>query len=206
MSDDVPFVRTHPDGAERLPGGQHLTHKWPVLTCGPTPEVGVDDWRLRIFGAVEEEIELDWEALRRLEFVRLRTDFHCVTTWSKHDVAWGGFRVRDVLALARPLPAATHVMQHAYGGYTTNNPLEVLMDEDVLIVTEAEGGPLPVAHGGPARIVVPKRWAWKGAKWIHGLELMEGDRRGFWEANGYHNRADPWGPGGERFSHQEADG
>ncbi len=201
---DAPYyIRTHPQGRERLPNGQVLTTKWPVLTYGPTPMVDTTSWRMRVWGAVEQPIELDWQALCRLPFVRLTADMHCVTTWSIHDMRWGGYRARDVLALARPTAAATHVMQHAYGDYTVNVDLPSMLDDDVLIATEANGEPLDAEHGGPARIVVPKRWAWKGAKWVNGFELMTQDKRGFWEVNGYHNHADPWGHGEERYSHQE---
>lgn len=202
MSEPI-AIQTHPDGEPQVPEGQHTTTKWPVLTHGPTPEVEIDAWSLRIFGAVRRDIVLDWAALTALPFVRVRCDFHCVTTWSRLGMVIGGYRVRDVLALADLDPAATHVMQHAYGGYTTNVDLEAMRDEDVLIVTEADGEPLHREHGGPARVVVPKRWAWKGAKWVNGLELMTEDRRGFWELNGYHIHGDPWGPEGERYSDQE---
>lgn len=204
MSEREPIaIRTHPEDAPRLPEGQHLTTKWPVLTYGPTPEIAVDAWRLRIGGAVEQPVELDWQALHALPFVRVRADMHCVTTWSIYDMTWGGFRVRDLLALARPTAEAAHVLQHAYGGYTTNVDLAAMLEDDVLIATEANGEPLDAEHGGPARVVVPKRWAWKGAKWVNGLELLARDRRGFWEINGYHNNGDPWGEGGERYSSQE---
>jgi DMSO/TMAO reductase YedYZ molybdopterin-dependent catalytic subunit len=200
---DVEHIQTHPPGRPRLPDGQHHTTKGPVLTYGPTPQVSTDDWRMRIWGACGAPLELDWAALTALPFVRVQADMHCVTTWSRFDFVWGGYRVRDLLALAKPATGCTHVMQHGYGGYTTNTPLEALLDPDALVVTEADGEPLETEHGGPARVVVPKLWAWKGAKWINGFELMTSDRRGFWEVNGYHNHGDPWGPGEERYSHQE---
>ncbi|GDY12976.1 sulfite oxidase-like oxidoreductase [Planctomycetota bacterium] len=203
---DVPTItiQTHPEGQDRLPADQHLTTHWPVLTYGPTPLVSTADWRLRIFGAVEEPLELDWESISKLvPFVRIQADLHCVTTWSIHGMVWGGWRVADLLALARPTADATHVLQHATGGYTTNVDLEGMLDKDVLIACEANSAPLDSEHGGPARVVVPKRWAWKGAKWVSALEVLTSDRRGFWEVNGYHNHGDPWGEGGERYSHQE---
>jgi DMSO/TMAO reductase YedYZ molybdopterin-dependent catalytic subunit len=203
VSGEAERIRTHPADGPRLPNGQYETAKWPVLTYGPTPEVSTDEWRMRVFGTVEEEIELTWSDLHRLPFVRVQADFHCVTTWSRYDMVFGGFRVRDVLALARPREDATHVMQHAYGGYTTNVDLPAMCDDDVLVVTEVDGAPLHVEHGGPARVVVPKRWAWKGAKWVNGFELMTRDKRGFWELNGYHTHGDPWGPDEERYSSQE---
>lgn len=199
----VERIQTHPPGKPRLPNGQHSTTKWPVLTYGPTPQVTTDQWRLRIWGACANPLELDWNDLTALPFVRIQADMHCVTTWSRFDFVWGGYRVRDLLALAKPTPECTHVMQHGYGGYTTNTSLQDVLDSDALVATEADSEPLDAEHGGPARVVVPKLWAWKGAKWVNGFELMTHDRRGFWEVNGYHNHADPWGPGEERYSHQE---
>lgn len=200
---DVQRIRTHPADQPRLPEGQYQTAKWPVLTYGPTPEVETEAWQLRVFGAVEREVVLQWPDLLALPQVRVQADFHCVTTWSRYDMVFGGVRVRDILALATPRSDATHVMQHATGGYTTNVDLQTMCDDDVLVVIEVDGAPLEREHGGPARIVVPKRWAWKGAKWISGLEVMTRDRRGFWEMNGYHTHGDPWGPDGERYSSQE---
>jgi DMSO/TMAO reductase YedYZ molybdopterin-dependent catalytic subunit len=201
--DHVQDIASHPPGEDRVPAGQHVTEKWPVLTYGPTPEIEIEQWSLRVFGACATPITLDWAALSALPFVQVRCDFHCVTTWSRLGMVFGGYRVRDVLALAGVNSDATHVMQHAYGGYTVNTDIEAICDDDVLIAIEADGAELHREHGGPARIVVPKRWAWKGAKWVNGLELMTADRRGFWEENGYHIHADPWGPEGERYRDQE---
>ena len=201
---DLQDVRTHPEGEPRLPEGQVLTTRWPVLTYGPTPLIARDDYRFRVWGACAEPLDLSWAEMEaKLPFVRVRADMHCVTTWSRNDMAWGGWRVRDLLALAKPAADAAFVLQHAYGDYTTNTSLEDLLDDDVLIATEESGVPLDEEHGGPARVVVPRLWAWKGAKWVNGFELLTHDRRGFWELNGYHNHADPWGPEGERYSHQE---
>jgi DMSO/TMAO reductase YedYZ molybdopterin-dependent catalytic subunit len=201
--EDIIEIQTHPADRDALPDGQVRTTKWPTLTYGPTPSVATADWRFSITGAVAEPVELDWAALHRLPFVRVRADMHCVTTWSRFGMVWGGFRARDLLALAKPLPEAVCVFQHAYGGYTTNVDLPAMLDDDVLIATEADGAPLDQEHGGPARVVVPKRWAWKGAKWVNGFEVLTADRRGFWEVNGYHNHGDPWGEGEERYSSQE---
>lgn len=201
---DWPAIRTHPEGEPQLPDGQVATTKWPVLTYGPTPLITREHYRIRVWGACATPLDLDWNELtERLAFVRVGADMHCVTTWSRFAMRWGGWRVRDLLALAQPLPEATHVMQHAYGDYTTNTSLADLLDDDVLIATEESGTPIDKEHGGPARVVVPRLWAWKGAKWVNGFEILTHDRRGFWEVNGYHNHADPWGPGGERYSHQE---
>ena len=196
-------IQTFPEGRERLPGGQHETTKWPVLTYGPTPIVETDEWQMRMWGACGNEITLKWEDLKQFEYHKLIVDYHCVTTWSRMDICFGGYLLKDIFALAKPTAACEHVMQHAYGDYTTNNPLETLLDEDVLLVVDWDDKPLPREHGGPARVHVPKRWAWKGAKWVNGFEFLTEDQRGFWEVNGYHNQADPWGAGEERYSHQE---
>jgi DMSO/TMAO reductase YedYZ molybdopterin-dependent catalytic subunit len=176
----------------RLPPGQSPTVKWPVLTVGPEPEVALEAWSLAVYGAVEEPYALRWDELQALPQARQVSDLHCVTRWSKFDVALEGVRVRDLLARARPAATATHALVHAYGGYSTNLPLAALRDEDVLIAHRAEGAPLAREHGGPARLVVPSRYLWKSAKWVQSIEVREGDEPGFWERNGYHNDGDPW--------------
>ncbi len=196
-------IQTYPDGADRLPAGQHETTKWPVLTYGPTPIVEKEDWQLRMWGACENEITLNWDDLKQFPYTTLIVDYHCVTTWSAMDMRFGGYLLRDIFALAKPSADCTHVMQHAYGDYTTNNPYDVLLDDDVMLVTDWNDQPLPREHGGPVRVHVPKRWAWKGAKWVNGFEFLTHDVRGFWELNGYHTHGDPWGAGGERYSSQE---
>ncbi|NRA39022.1 MAG: molybdopterin-dependent oxidoreductase [Planctomycetes bacterium] len=203
MSDRFQAIQSFPDGQERMPNGQHLTTKWPVLTYGPTPQIDLDQWRLRLFGACENEIELNWQDLQQLPYVQLTVDYHCVTTWSALDMNFGGYLLKDIFALAKPLDTCDHVMQHAYGGYTTNNEYEVMLDEDVMLVCDWNGEAITADHGFPARVHVPKRWAWKGAKWVNGFEFLVGEQRGFWEVNGYHTNGDPWGDGEERFSHQE---
>lgn len=200
---DARRIQTHPDNEAQLPAGQHETTKFPVLTYGPTPTVETEDWELRLWGSCNNDVTLRWEDLQQFAFRTLIVDFHCVTTWSRMDTRFGGYLLRDILSLAGPSADCSHVMQHAYGGYTTNNPLDVLLDEDVLLVTHLDDEPLPREHGGPARVHVPKRWAWKGAKWVNGFEFLNSDQRGFWEQNGYHTNGDPWGPGGERYSSQE---
>lgn len=199
------FITTqmHSTDQERMPDGQHLTSKWPVLTYGPTPQVEIQDWQLRLFGACEKEIILSWDDLKQLPYVQLQVDYHCVTTWSALAMNFGGYLIRDIFALVKPLPECSHVMQHAYGDYTTNNEYDVMLDDDVMLVCDWNGEPISREHGFPARVHVPKRWAWKGAKWVNGFEFLTHERRGFWEVNGYHTNGDPWGEGGERFSHQE---
>jgi DMSO/TMAO reductase YedYZ molybdopterin-dependent catalytic subunit len=179
-------------GMPRLPVGQTETKKWPVLDLVNQPAISLKDWELLVDGACDHQLRLDWESFRQLEQVEDTSDFHCVTTWSKLDIAWKGVRVSDVLALAEPSEDATHLLCHAYDQYTTNLPLEEALKADVLLVYEANGEPLPREHGGPVRMITPQLYAWKGAKWIHRLELLTADRPGFWEQRGYSNSAHPW--------------
>jgi DMSO/TMAO reductase YedYZ molybdopterin-dependent catalytic subunit len=180
------------DGRERLPAGQYLTKKWPVLSYEPTPKFDPAKYRFNVSGAVAEPFELTWDELQALPRVQLTTDFHCVTTWSRYDNAWEGVHIREILQRAKPLPEAKFVMAHSYTGYTTNMPLADLDDDDVIIAFTHDGEPLAPEHGGPVRLIVPKLYAYKSAKWLSGLEFMEKDRPGFWEVRGYHNHADPW--------------
>jgi DMSO/TMAO reductase YedYZ molybdopterin-dependent catalytic subunit len=179
-------------GMPKLPVGQTVTEGWPVLDLGTKPEVSTAAWALRVDGAVEEPLTLGWEEFMALPQTTDVSDFHCVTTWSKLDVEWKGVSFATVAALARPLPSATHVLTHAYDGYTTNLPLEEALKDDVLLVHTAEGRPLPHEHGGPVRIITPQLYAWKGAKWIQRIEFLAHDRPGFWETRGYSNTAHPW--------------
>ncbi len=188
-------------GDDRIPPGQYKTAKWPVLTYGPTPEVDTGSLKIRIFGAVDEEVTLSWEELQALPRTSLHADFHCVTRFSTLDNSWSGFATRDLLARARVDAEATHVMAHCVGGYTTNLPLEDFLSERALLADQHDGKPLAPDHGGPLRLVVPHLYAWKSAKWVEGIELMTEDRRGFWERNGYHTYGDPWRE--QRFSSQE---
>ena len=181
-----------PDGKERLPAGQYLTKKWPILTYEATPKFDAAAYRFKVFGAVEQPFELTWEELRALPRVQLTADFHCVTTWSRYDNAWEGVHIREILQRAQPRPEAAFVMVHSWSGYTTNLPLADLDDDDVVIAFSHDGKDLEAEHGGPVRLIVPKLYAYKSAKWLSGLEFMEKDRPGFWEIRGYHNHADPW--------------
>jgi DMSO/TMAO reductase YedYZ molybdopterin-dependent catalytic subunit len=179
-------------GMPAVPAGQTVTQKWPVLDLGRQPKVPLESWELVVDGAVEEPRRFSWKEFLALPQVDDVSDFHCVTTWSKLDVNWRGVQLATVIALARPLPEATHVTTHAYDGYTTNLPLEEAVKDDVLLVHHALGEPLPVEHGGPVRVITPQLYAWKGAKWIHRIELHRSDRPGFWEVRGYSNTAHPW--------------
>ena len=183
---------------DRLPEGQFVTEKFPVLTYGAVPKIDLDTWRLRVTGLVEEEFELDWKEFTSLPTTRVEADIHCVTRWTKLDTVWEGVAVRDLALRAKPRPAARFVMQHSYGGYTTNLPLDEIVDDDVLLAYRFGGEPLSEQHGGPVRVVVPKLYFWKSAKWVNELEFLPEDSAGFLEGYGYHNHGDPCNE--ERFS------
>jgi len=178
-------------GHDRLPPGQRLVTGWPVLHYGGIPRLPAE-WRLELGGMVREPRAVDWETLMALPQVTIRTDIHCVTTWSTYDNDWTGVRFRDVMTLVDVLPGAAHVMFHAYGGYTTNVPLADLLEDDVLLAHSHNGEPLTEEHGGPLRGLVPRLYLWKSAKWVRGIEFMPEARPGFWEMYGYHMRGDPW--------------
>ena len=176
----------------RLPPGQVETRKWPVLTYGEVPPVDLKEWRFRLFGRVGRERELTWEQFSALPRVQVTSDIHCVTRWSRFDNRWEGVAARELVALAQPLPSARFVLVHALGDYSTNLPLEALQGEDVLFADRHDGRPLEPEHGGPLRLVVPRLYFWKSAKWVSGLEFLDRDKAGFWERNGYHPNGDPW--------------
>src|SRR5919201_1016646 len=176
----------------RVPPGQYLTSRFPVLTYGRNPKYDLASWSLSIDGAVENPYALSWDELMGMDQVEITTDIHCVTRWSKLDTTWRGVRVRELLERAAVRPDGTHVMAHSDGGYTTNLPLAALYDDDVLVAHTYDGKPLEPDHGAPLRLLVPKRYFWKSAKFLRALEVLPEDRQGFWELNGYHNDADPW--------------
>jgi DMSO/TMAO reductase YedYZ molybdopterin-dependent catalytic subunit len=176
----------------RVPPGQYLTERFPVLTYGPNPAFDLGRWSLSVDGEVEAPFTLSWDELMAMEQVTLTTDIHCVTRWSKLDTTWTGVRVRDLFARARPRAAGTHVLAHSDGGYTTNVPVAALLDDDVLVAHAYDGRPLEPDHGAPLRLLVPKRYFWKSAKFLRRLEILPADSPGFWELNGYHNDGDPW--------------
>ncbi len=177
---------------ERVPPGQRATDKFPVLHEGSIPKFDPETWNLRVFGLVGEPLSLSYDEVLALPTTRIVADIHCVTRWSKLDTVWEGVPFQQVVKLARVKPEADFVMVHCEPPYTTNLPLEVLMDDDVLLAYRYDDARLPPEHGYPLRLVVPKRYFWKSAKWVRGLEFMAQDRLGFWEARGYHNDADPW--------------
>ena len=176
----------------RLPPGQTLTTGFPVLDLGVKPEVPLDRWTLTLDGLVARPATLSWADFTALPQVEDVSDFHCVTSWSKYDCRWGGVAFTTLYELVQPLPAAAFVYFTSYDGYSTNLPLAQCLDEDVLVATHFEGAPLTREHGGPARVIVPKLYAWKGAKFVQGISFLEHDRLGFWEVRGYSNTADPW--------------
>ncbi len=177
---------------DRLPPGQKLTTGFPVLDLGVQPAIPLKDWRLRIDGVVENPSELTWEQFHALPQVEDVSDFHCVTTWSKYDCRWGGVAFTTLYELARPKPEAKYVYFTSYDGYSTNVALEKCLDDDVLVATSFDGKPVSREHGGPARVIIPKLYAWKGAKFVRGITFLEHDKLGFWEVRGYSNTADPW--------------
>lgn len=186
-----------PDRTHRVPPGQHLTTGFPVLTYGDTPTVDWRTWKLRIFGLATPQ-EFSWEEIQALPQVDLTADFHCVTTWSKLDVQWRGVQVMDLMKHLDVDPMAQHLLQHSYGGYTTNVTLADFVKPGNILAHTLFGQPLPADHGGPLRLVIPHLYAWKSAKWLNGLEFLAQEKLGFWEVNGYHRRGEPWAE--ERYS------
>ena len=176
----------------RLPPGQYLTEKWPVLHAGSVPHVDLAAWDLRVSGEVEEPVTLSWDELRALPSAEVTVDIHCVTRWSRFDTSFRGVHWSELAKLVRPRASARFVVAHAEQGFTSNVPLEAIEAEDALLAYEADGEPLAPEHGWPLRLVVPSRYFWKSAKWLRGLELLPTDRPGFWERYGYHNEADYW--------------
>ena len=189
-----PAFRSH----DRLPPGQHLTTGFPVLDLGIKPEVTVDDWRLDVGGLVEKPRIFMWDEFNALPQFEDVSDFHCVTTWSKFDVRWGGVGFFTLAEAVKPKSQARRVLFTSYDDYTTNVRIEDVLDDDVLIATRYDGQPLPLEHGGPARIIIPKLYAWKSAKFIRSIVFSAQDKPGFWEVRGYSNTADPWTE--DRFS------
>jgi DMSO/TMAO reductase YedYZ molybdopterin-dependent catalytic subunit len=174
----------------RLPPGQYVESGFPVLTAGTTPHVDRAQWRFRVDGMVAQPREWSFDEFSRLPFESVHRDIHCVTKWSKFDTTFGGVSVDTLLGEAQP--RAKYTMVYSYGGYTTNLALDDLTGGKAWVVTEYEGEPLPVQHGGPARLLVPHLYFWKSAKWVQGIRVMDHEEPGFWESNGYHIRGDPW--------------
>jgi DMSO/TMAO reductase YedYZ molybdopterin-dependent catalytic subunit len=176
----------------RLPPGQYLTEKWPVLHAGSVPNTDLATWDFEVFGEVERPRTLTWDELHELPATEITVDIHCVTRWSRFDARFRGVHWRELAKLVEPKPHARFVVAHAEQGFTSNVALEALESDDALVAYEADGEPLTPDHGWPLRLVVPSRYFWKSAKWLRGLELRTTDQPGFWERYGYHNDADYW--------------
>jgi DMSO/TMAO reductase YedYZ molybdopterin-dependent catalytic subunit len=185
----------------RTPPGQTLTDNFPVLSYGPAPRFNPQKWDFRVFGLVEEPLRLSYEQFRALPQSSQVSDFHCVTTWSRLDNAWEGVKVSDLMKLLKLKPEARYAIIHCDGGYSTNLPLNEFLHDDVMLAHRHDGRDLSADHGFPLRLVVPKLYGWKSAKWVRAIEFTDVDHRGFWEVRGYHNHADPWTE--ERYSFQE---
>jgi DMSO/TMAO reductase YedYZ molybdopterin-dependent catalytic subunit len=182
----------------RLPPGQYLTEKWPVLHAGTVPKIDLETWDFRVMGEVERELTLTWEQLLELPSREVTVDIHCVTRWSRFDTTFKGVHWSELAKLVGPKPSARFVVAHAEQGFTSNMPIAAIEDENALIAYEADGEPLTPDHGWPLRLLVPSRYFWKSAKWLRGLELRSSDEPGFWERYGYDNDADYWKE--ERYS------
>jgi DMSO/TMAO reductase YedYZ molybdopterin-dependent catalytic subunit len=179
--------------AVRIPPGQVLTEKFPVLHFGRTPDYAdLSRWDFRVFGEVESPFDLKWAALKALPSTQVTLDIHCVTRWSKLDTVWDGVAFTHIAEVAQPRPTARFVILHAEHGFTSNVPLEIAMDPHCVLAWSYDGRPLEPDHGYPLRAIVPGRYFWKSAKWLRGVEFSAEDQLGFWERNGYSNSADPW--------------
>jgi DMSO/TMAO reductase YedYZ molybdopterin-dependent catalytic subunit len=187
-----------PELAARIPPGQYRTEKFPVLHYGSTPKTDLASWDFKVFGEVDSPFGLTWTEFKTLPRKTVQTDIHCVTRWTKLDTTWEGVPIQEILSRAQLRSSAGFVLAHSEQGYTANLPLSILDDDDVLLADTFDGAPLELEHGWPLRLLVPKRYFWKSAKWIRGLEFIDHDILGFWERYGYNNDADPWKE--ERFS------
>jgi DMSO/TMAO reductase YedYZ molybdopterin-dependent catalytic subunit len=193
------FQKPTANEQNRVPPGQHLAKGFPVLTYGQTPNLSTEDWQFKVWGLATEKT-FSWSDMMAMPQSEFTADFHCVTTWSKLDVQWTGIKVVDLMKHIDVDPSAVHVMEHCYGGYTTNISMGDFLREENFFAHTLFGEPLPPDHGGPMRLVVPHLYAWKSAKWINGLEFLDHMDLGFWERNGYHHRGEPWAE--ERYSNR----
>lgn len=177
---------------DRLPPGQRLVRDWPVLDLGVQPAIPRETFRLIVDGLVRIPMVLDWDGLMALPQSEDVSDIHCVTAWSRYDNRWSGVRARDLLAAVKPRAEVLHVLFQSSDGYTTNVPLAAFADDDVMLAHSWDGAALDRRHGGPLRVVIPKLYFWKSAKWVRRITFAAEDRPGFWETRGYHNHGDPW--------------
>lgn len=180
------------EGDDRLPPGQHLVETFPVLDLGFKPDIPLADWTLTIGGFVTTPVTWSWENFLAQPQFKDRSDFHCVTSWSRYDNDWEGVSFKQIMSVVKPLSLAKFVLFKSYDDYTTNLPIEVCDDVDVLLTYKWNDKPLTKEHGGPVRVIVPKRYAWKGAKWVKEITFSDKDEKGFWEVRGYSNTALPW--------------
>jgi DMSO/TMAO reductase YedYZ molybdopterin-dependent catalytic subunit len=178
--------------ADRLPPGQRLVTNWPVLDLGIQPDVPRSAWKLKVDGLVENPVAWDWDAFAAQPEFEDVSDVHCVTQWSRYDNRWTGVSVAHLLSVVRPKPDARHVILHGYDGYTTNVRLDHFSEADCLLAHSHDGVPLSREHGGPVRLIIPRYYLWKSAKWLKRIEFVGADKPGFWEVRGYHNEGDPW--------------
>jgi len=186
---------------DRVPPGQRQVDKMPVLQFDQVPATDLAKWSFRLFGLVEAEKKLDWKEFNALPKVKLLCDIHCVTSWSMLNTSWEGVAASELRKLVKPKPEAGFALVHTVEGYTANLALAELFAEDVIFATALEGQPLPPEHGGPLRLVVPRLYFWKSAKWANGIEFIHQNQRGYWESRGYHIHGDPWKE--ERYSREE---
>ncbi len=177
---------------DRIPPGQHKTDKWPVLHYGSVPKIQTSKWTLKIFGLVVKERTLNYEEFLALPMVKVFSDIHCVTSWSRLDNLWEGVSTGEIKKLVNISPNARFVIVHATGNFTTNLPINEFFEPDVLLAIKHNNEAISADHGGPVRLVVPRLYFWKSAKWVTGIEFSDKDKPGFWESNGYHNHGDPW--------------
>jgi len=180
--------------AKRIPPGQSRTKKWPVLDASGPPRIDMQQWKLNVRGLVGHEVSWNWDEFQKLPRIKVFADFHCVTRWSRLGNVWEGISTRELLQQAGGArPEAAFVMAYGYDrGWTANLPLADFLAEDALVAITHDSEPITADHGGPARLIVPQLYAWKSAKWLAGIELLDRDRAGFWEKNGYHMHGDPW--------------
>jgi len=178
--------------ARRLPPGQRLVRDWPVLDLGVQPNILLDKWQLTVGGMVANPVKLDWNAFLDLPQTDTVSDIHCVTAWSRYDNRWAGVLTRDLLRLVKPRPEAKFVVFQSYDGYATNVLLEHFSAPDVLLAHSWEGEPITREHGGPVRVIMPRWYFWKSAKWVKHIAFLDRDAPGYWEVRGYHNEGDPW--------------